>query len=260
MKSLIKTSKLSPSSDSTCPDSDEDSSVSKSTVSWNDDGDDEVADKVIFGPRAPVPEHIEFANASQLVQQGVPSHPEMLTVPDLICAGLLFAGFDKQLQYKAGIRLTLRRFKAFFGEDPAALVPLFSDLKNKYPLIKLKDYLMTLNWFKGYDSLHVLAGRWKQCENYISSSINRTGTTIQSLKSNKIKFDFSNKTYKSYCSTYDTVNFKVNELRLDPSSKWFDPKSHSAGLVSLICNMLCHFHHLDITQSVLFITEIWICA
>ena len=33
--------------------------------------------------------------------------------------------------------------------------------------------------------------------------------------------------------TMDTVNFTTYEIRTDPSSKWYDPKSHSSGLVSV---------------------------
>ena len=32
--------------------------------------------------------------------------------------------------------------------------------------------------------------------------------------------------------TVDCVNFTCQEMRLDPSSKWFDHKSNSCGLVS----------------------------
>ena len=35
--------------------------------------------------------------------------------------------------------------------------------------------------------------------------------------------------------TLDTVNFTLNEIRTDPSSKWYDHKSDSCGLVSFNC-------------------------
>ena len=55
---------------------------------------------------------------------------------------------------------------------------------------------------------------------------------IASLMSTKIKFSFEN-TNRVFVSSFDCVNFLIQEPRLDPSSKWFDHKSHSAGLVSL---------------------------
>ena len=55
---------------------------------------------------------------------------------------------------------------------------------------------------------------------------------IASLMSTKIKFSFEN-TSRVFVSSFDCVNFLIEEPRLDPSSKWYDHKSHSAGLVSL---------------------------
>ena len=55
---------------------------------------------------------------------------------------------------------------------------------------------------------------------------------IASLMSTKIKFLFEN-TNRVFVSSFDCVNFLIQEPRLDPSSKWFDHKNHSAGLVSL---------------------------
>ena len=55
---------------------------------------------------------------------------------------------------------------------------------------------------------------------------------IASLMSTKIKFSFEN-TNRVFVSSFDCVNFLIQEPRLDPSSKWYDHKSHSAGLVSL---------------------------
>ena len=52
---------------------------------------------------------------------------------------------------------------------------------------------------------------------------------IQSLKEKKIVFDgFADD--EVHWITVDTVNFQTQEFRLDPSSDWFDFKSHGSGL------------------------------
>ena len=55
---------------------------------------------------------------------------------------------------------------------------------------------------------------------------------IASLMKTKIKFLFEN-TSCVFVSSFECVNFLIQEPRLDPSSKGFDHTSHSAGLVSL---------------------------
>jgi hypothetical protein len=40
----------------------------------------------------------------------------------------------------------MKRFKSFYGPDPTTIVPLFKDLRDKYPSFKYKEGLITLNW------------------------------------------------------------------------------------------------------------------
>lgn len=183
-------------------------------------------------------------DASTVAGRSIPSHvdvddlldivSDVITAPDLLSTGLAFVGFDQKRQSKAKAqeqKLNIDRFKAHFGEEPKVFVPLINDLKNKYGSINIQDFLMTVNWLKGYDTIHVLAGRWGRSERYIEPKVKAYARMIQSLKALKIRFEFETNEHKHYKATYDTVNFKVNELRLDPSNKWFDHKSHSAGLV-----------------------------
>ena len=55
---------------------------------------------------------------------------------------------------------------------------------------------------------------------------------IASLMSTKIKFSFEN-TNRVFVSSFDCVNFLIEEPRLDPSSKWYNHKSHTAEVVTL---------------------------
>ena len=78
----------------------------------------------------------------------------------------------------------------------------------------------------------MLAERWSFCEDYIGRKVKECGAMIASLMSTKIKLSFEN-TNRVFVSSFDCVKFLIREPRLDPSSKWFNHKSHSAGLVSL---------------------------
>ena len=54
---------------------------------------------------------------------------------------------------------------------------------------------------------------------------------MQALQREKMKFVNSK---AIVVANVDTVSFMVQEFRKDPSAKWFDPKTKSAGLVSSI--------------------------
>ena len=60
------------------------------------------------------------------------------------------------------------------------------------------------------------------------------GKTVRSVvaKLSREKIVFELKDNIALGRTVDCVNFTCQEMRLDPSSKWFDHKSNSCGLVS----------------------------
>jgi len=61
---------------------------------------------------------------------------------------------------------------------------------------------------------------WKVvfCEDYIGRKVKKCIAMIASLMSTKIKFSFEN-TSRVFVSSFDCVNFLIQEPRLDPSSK-----------------------------------------
>ena len=164
----------------------------------------------------------------------LPQRFDSLRVGELLCNALAYIGFSIERQARVKFTdLNLKRYRAFFGEDPIVHLALIDDLEDLFPgKIDIKNLLMTLNWFKGYDNLHVLAGRWDKDEKSISKTVKKFGQMIQSLKSDKLLFEFGDTTHRTFLASLDTVNFKTSEFRLDPSSKWYDQKSHSSGLVS----------------------------
>ena len=111
-----------------------------------------------------------------------------------------------------------------------------ADLRKEYPDIDYKDCFMTLNWLCLYDTYPVLSARWKCSEEYIGPKVIENGTKMAKLARKKIRFELEHVTELG--RTVDCATFMIQEMRLDPNSKWFDWKTHSAGLVSH-CKLVC---------------------
>lgn len=149
----------------------------------------------------------------------------------ILYCGLGYAGFDKDRQARVGKDRNETRFLAHYGVRPSTLVPFYTDLMNKYPDANIKDFLMTVNWLKEYSVYEVLAGRWRCCEEYVGPTVKKYGRMMQSFKDEKIKLRFGSG--RVLVGSLDCVTFTCTEMRLDPSSIWYDQKSNSCGVVSL---------------------------
>lgn len=160
-----------------------------------------------------------------------------ITPSNLLSVGLQHVGFDPRRQASASRVLNVERFIAFYGAPPEALAPLFRDVRNMFKEEKVtcRDLLLTCNWLKGYDSMHVLEGRWGNCEDYMRPRIKQCQRMMQALRREKMKFGESN---AQVVANVDTVSFMVQEFRQDPSSDCFDPKTKSPGVVSTIYTSL----------------------
>ena len=82
-----------------------------------------------------------------------------ITAADILYVGLVYAGFEKARQTVA-FSENLQRFIDFYGVPPTTAEPLFRDLRDRYPDIRYKVLLMTMNWFRLYNLERVLSGRW----------------------------------------------------------------------------------------------------
>ena len=93
--------------------------------------------------------------------------------------GLSLVGFPESRQ-RVRQQLNKDRFKAHYGINAKGLADFFNDIKDD---IEIKSFLITMNWLKGYDTEHVLAGRWDFGEDYIRdtvrSSIKKMRTMFQ---------------------------------------------------------------------------------
>ena len=93
-----------------------------------------------------------------------PAVPKTLTPPltkkDLLSVGLMHAGFDLIRQQNVKHQTNIDRFKAFYGLEPTTLVPVFTDVKDRFPEATFHHLLLTMNWLTLYDKYLVPSGRW----------------------------------------------------------------------------------------------------
>ena len=92
--------------------------------------------------------------------------PHLVNCADMLSIGLSYAGFDRQRQASVNLDSNIERFKDHYGLPPKTVSSVYNDLGNEFDDIIVKDFTMTLKWFKGYDVKHVLDGRWQYCEKY----------------------------------------------------------------------------------------------
>ena len=153
-----------------------------------------------------------------------------MTVDDILFYGLCYVGFGEERQ-NVVIETSVDQFKAHFGPEPKTVKDLMSDLCEEFPDTSFKELLMALNWLKLYDIESVLAARWDYDESTCRSKIRETTKRIQSFKERLIVFDPSSfRPEEVHIITVDGVNFITQEFRLNPSTGYFDHKSHSCGL------------------------------
>ena len=155
---------------------------------------------------------------------------------DVLYDGLLYAGFDTKRLNKNNLKRKAAWFKTFYGVEHTTVSPYLINLKKEYPDINYRDCFMTLNWMTLYEVYPVLSARWKRSEEYIGPKIIECLEKMANFAMETI-VDFALKHAVETGRTVDCVTFMIQEMRQDPNTKWFDWKTHSAGLVSY-----CYFH------------------
>jgi hypothetical protein len=139
--------------------------------------------------------------------------------------GLELAGFGPEQQRSDSINV--RRLRAFYGIGPKAITSMHNDLKHLN--IQVNQLLLALNFLKLYESEHVLAGRWKMNEKTLRVVNRATLKSIQWLKEKKVVWgEWGNEDI--FIISVDGVHCRIQEVRKEPSAKWFDHKSHGAGV------------------------------
>ena len=168
----------------------------------------------------------DAAVALSRVAQEVPTPDEILK------AGLIYVGFDRNRQAINNLTRKNDWFKAFYGVKPTTVAPLFGEMKTINANITCKKCLLTMNWLYLYDTYPVLSARWNCSEEFIGRTLMQYGMLMASVGRSKIVFDLEHDVMLG--RTVDCSTFMVQEMRLEPSAKWFDFKTNSCGLVSSI--------------------------
>ena len=146
----------------------------------------------------------------------------------LLHRGIEWVGFKKKRKNSPKTKTLIRRFKSMFAEGPVAINKLFKDCTAKHPKFKEKYAFMTLQWLCTYAKEVDLAGRYGCCEKTVEKKTREYTKLFQSFKDLKVRFDgFDQRTYQF---SVDGQNYDTYEYRMDPSSKWYNHKSHSSGL------------------------------
>ncbi|KAL7529872.1 hypothetical protein ACHAXR_003199 [Thalassiosira sp. AJA248-18] len=152
---------------------------------------------------------------------------------DILYDGLIFAGFDPNRLKRNNVRRKAEWFKAFYGVEHTTAAPYLADLRKEHPDVDFKDCLMTMNWLTGYDVYPVLSARWGYCEEYIGPKVWDYCDKMATLARKKIFFELAHDIELG--RTVDCATFMTREMRLTPSSDWFDWKTHSCGLKYEFC-------------------------
>ncbi|KAL7537796.1 hypothetical protein ACHAWF_011304 [Thalassiosira exigua] len=152
----------------------------------------------------------------------------LLTEEDILFFGLSYVGFGEARQH-VRMSMNIDRFKAHFGPDPRTVKDILLDLKEDFASnIVYKDVMMAMNWLKLYDCEHVLSGRWKYSERYLYPVIQENTAKLQSLFPQVVLFaGFDGR--EIHWVSVDTTGMDVQELRLNPDTKCFNPKTHGTG-------------------------------
>lgn len=154
----------------------------------------------------------------------------VVTPDDILRAGLIYAGFDLARQAINNQARKINWFKSFYGVAPVTIAVMFEDIRVIEKDANVKEFLMALNWLFLYDTYPVLSGRWKFSEEFIMKSVANYVSLMEELSRKKITLELKHDLRLG--RSIDCCNFMVQEMRLDPNSKWYDHKSNSCGLVS----------------------------
>lgn len=155
-----------------------------------------------------------------------------MSVADLMSKGLLIMKYDSRRQARVQLSTNIDRFVSGYGTSPTVVHSVMTDVKDKYNISPssrlINDTLLAFDWLNSDASENVLAGRHEVCDKTVRSRSKGMTAQIAGLYEDKIYFDCHEDELIPW--TVDGVNFTHNEYAKDPSAKYYDPKSHSAGV------------------------------
>lgn len=150
-----------------------------------------------------------------------------LTEEELLFDGLHFVGYDKTGINQVNAQENVERFKSFYGVAPLTLLPFIKDLKAANPTVVYRDVMMTCNFLKADQLKRCMEPTWGRNKSLIGQVTRQYTKMFASLKYLKINMELDEDDTDTIVYTVDGVNFATSEFRMNPSTKWFDHKSHN---------------------------------
>jgi hypothetical protein len=92
-------------------------------------------------------------------------------------------------------------------------------------------FLLAINWLKLNESEHVMSGWWILDTQVIRNRVHEIVNTIQSLNEKRRLFGEDSMMKSLLYLLMPFIGKFIQEVRTDPSAKWYDHKSNSAGVL-----------------------------
>jgi hypothetical protein len=183
-----------------------------------------------------------------------------MNLPPLTEADLLDLGLSKHnirfLPTLTAKQLEIQRhkFRLCYGVEAKACLAVYKELNTstESPLkgnVSPQDLLMTVEWFRVYDTDFKTAAKYGINDKTGSKRIWKYARGIQGLKAKKIKWldRWNNQGSEIVIVSVDGIHCTIVEPRQFPSSKWYSHKSHGPALAYEIAiavqdNKIVHIH------------------
>ena len=121
------------------------------------------------------------------------------------------------------------RFVGHYGFPPETVAAVLND-----NTIDERELMMTLYWWKTYDTEFRMESRWHRHPETIRNTLFDVCENLAARKSDKIRFDnFDPK--QVFLASIDCVHFECQEFGTDPSGKWYSHKHNGPGLSYEVC-------------------------
>ena len=152
--------------------------------------------------------------------------------------GLQLSGYSYRTIEKNCYATNLSRFKDSYYVTPDTCEKIFEDIQADDCKAKVakpcpRYLLLGLYYLKKYPTKHQMAAFMDASEKTMLSQSSKYVDALQGLKEKKIVWIFDNNENleETFIISVDGIHCRVQEPRLDPSSKWYSSKHHGAGLV-----------------------------
>lgn len=164
--------------------------------------------------------------------------PQLFSAPDFLELGLELCGFSQKTINKNSATTKHIRFRDKFYALPNMCALLYIDIQSDdlgldQIINPTPEYLLLALFFlKKYPTKHDMAGFIDSCEETALKKSKEYVGAIQALSKKKINwiFDDEDAHKEKFMVSVDGVHCRINEPRIEPSTKWHSHKFNKAAL------------------------------